>query len=179
VSDVASVPASTAPDPFEDVPARSSVDYLLRNVYEQLTQLSAQADLKASIVLTLTLVVLSLAFSRGEDPSASLWVLAAFLLVALIAAVLSVLPKSRGRPPDRIDPLFFAHFGQIERERYVELMAQVMSTDTVLYRTLVENIHGQGAYLLRHKYRYLRYAYASLLSGACVAGLVELGVRVV
>jgi hypothetical protein len=87
---------STHPaDPFDGVQPRNSTDYFLRNVPEQLVQLSAQADLKASIVLTVCTIVLSLSFARSDDPRTSIWVLGGGLFFSLIAAILAVLPSAR------------------------------------------------------------------------------------
>jgi Family of unknown function (DUF5706) len=166
-------------DPFEDVRARNSVDYMLRSLHEQLVQLSSQADLKASIVLTVCTIVLSLSFARTDEPRTSSWVLGAGLFVSLIAAILAVLPSMRTRRPrdEQVDLLFFAHFSQLDRDRYVARMAEMMENDSSVYRTMVQNIHNQGTYLMTHKYRYLRISYVGLLAAAFAAAVTELILR--
>ena len=169
-----------ADDPFADVPPRGSIDYLLRNVHEQLVQLSAQADLKASIVLTVCTIVLSLSFARSDDPRTSSWVLGAGLFVSLVAAILAVLPSMRTRPPreDQADLMFFAHYAQMDREHYVERMADSLRDDASLYAMFVRNIHNQGTYLMSHKYRYLRISYIALLVAAFAGAVTELVTRI-
>lgn len=158
---------------------RGTTDYFIRNLHEQLVQLSSQADLKASIVLTVCTVVLSISFARAE-PRTSTWVLGAGLLAALIAAILAVLPSIRSKTPaDRdVDLLFFAQFSQLPRDRYVEAMATVMRSDADVYDAQIRNIHNQAVYLMHHTYRYLRVSYAGLLIAAFAAALTELGTRV-
>ena len=165
---------------FSDVRPRNSTDYMLRSVHEQLVQLSAQADLKASIVLTVCTIVLSLSFARSDDPRTSSWVLGAGLFVALVAAILAVLPSMRTRRlrNEDVDLLFFAHVAQLDRDRYEARMAEMMASDAAVYGAMVRNIHNQGAYLMTHKYRYLRIAYAALLVAAFAGAMTELVVRV-
>lgn len=159
---------------LEGVRARGTTDYFLRNLHEQLVQLSAQADLKASIVLTVSTVVLSISFSRAE-PRASTWVLGAGLLCALVAAILAVLPSMRSKVPreEDVDLLFFAQFSRLPRERYVAAMASVMQSDADVYATLIRNIHNQAVYLMQHKYRFLRLSYVALLVAATAAAVTE------
>lgn len=164
---------------LDGIRGRGATDYLLRNLHEQLVQLSSQADLKASIVLTVCTVVLSVSFARSE-PRASTWVLGAGLFFALVAAILAVLPSFRSKLPreEDIDLLFFAQFASIPRERYVDSMAAVMQSDAAVYGTLIRNIHNQAVYLMQHKYRYLRLSYAGLLVASFAAALTEVVARV-
>jgi len=165
---------------FSEVRPRNATDYMLRSVHEQLVQLSAQADLKASIVLTVCTIVLSLSFARSDDPRTSSWVLGAGLFVSLVAAILAVLPSMRTRRPreEDVDLLFFAQFAQLERDRYEARMAEMMASDASVYGTMVRNIHNQGTYLMTHKYRYLRISYIGLLVAAFAGAVTELGVRI-
>ena len=166
--------------PLDGVRARGTTDYFLRNLHEQLVQLSAQADLKASIVLTVSTVVLSISFARAE-PRTSTWVLGAGLFMALVSAILAVLPSIRSKPAreEDIDLLFFAQFSKLPKERYIEAMGSVMESDQAVYTTLIGNIHNQAVYLMQHKYRYLRLSYVALLVAAAAAAVTEVVSHVV
>jgi hypothetical protein len=169
---------------FDGVIGRRSVDYLLRNVHQQLVQLSVQADLKASVMITSTSIVLSLTLAIGEpdEPRPSLIVLAAGIVVTLALAILTLLPKlrltlprRRGREGDFVpDLLFFGDFARLPRDRYLADMAMLLRSDAEVYRTLAANLHNQGVYLQRHKYRYLRLSYTCFLGTIVVSGLIEL-----
>ena len=93
--------AADDPATLDRVVGRSSVDYLLRNAHQQLVQLSAQADLKASIMLTTSAVALSFAFSRGHssDTRPSLIILELGIFAALVCAILVALPSLPMLPP--------------------------------------------------------------------------------
>src|SRR5262249_44787131 len=143
-SDAVTTPLeSRRANPFEEVPGRGSVDYMLRTVQQQLVDLSGQADLKASIVMTTSAILTSVAAARLE-PGSVRWSLVTFitlLLFALLFAVLAIVPTFRTHlPPDRrVNPLFFGDFGASSRDAYVETMADVMRTDADVYRAIVND----------------------------------------
>lgn len=177
---------STAPTAvsFAAVPERGSGDHLLRLVQQHHVQLSTMADTKANIIITVSSIVLTLVLGRVTDPDlrAGLIVLGGFTLVALLLAILAVLPKFRGvqridgpLPPD-FNLLFFGHFAALDRERYVAEMARRMVPGQA-YETVVHDVYSLGTYLARHKYPYLRMSYLFFLAGfvlACVVQAVHL-----
>src|SRR5216684_8794901 len=56
------------PRPFSNVTPRSSIDNLLRTAQQHHVQLSFMADTKASILITISSIVLTIALSRAGDP---------------------------------------------------------------------------------------------------------------
>ena len=44
-------------------------------------------------------------------------------------------------------------------------MADVLRNEHTTYRIMVEDIYDQGVYLLKSKYRFLRFSYAAFLVG--------------
>lgn len=158
VRDMAAVDRVSSP--FEDVAERHAADYALRNTQQHLVQLSAQADLKASIVMTVSAVLIGVAGARASNDDV-LWGVIAFVVVlsvALLFAVLAIVP-GKGGPRARPDLLFFNDAAELPREEYAERMAALIDTDGALYRAMVDNLHDHSVFLVRHKYRYLRYAY--------------------
>jgi pycsar effector protein len=138
---VTSIPREPADRAFDGVRGRATVDYVLRNVHQQLVALSSQADLKANIMITVTAILLSLSLTHLDEgrlrPSAITF--AGFLLAALIFALLSVLPKfpfpgqrRRERRAPR-DLLFFNHVAAMPRDEYVRAMAGVLEKDSSAY----------------------------------------------
>jgi hypothetical protein len=164
-------------DPFADIRARGNIDYMLRTAQQQLVDLSGQADLKASIVMTTSAILTSVAAARlgHESVRVALVTFIVGLLVAMLCAVLALVPSFRTRPTPgvRPNPLFFGHFGAMNRAEYFQAMAEVMDSDPEIYRTIVGDLHASGQYLLLHKFRYLRLSYAFFLVTFLVAGLVE------
>jgi hypothetical protein len=167
---------------FAALPERNTGDVLLRTTQQHHVQLSAMADLKANILITISSIVLTLSMRQLNDPvlRPSLLVLAAFTLVALALAILAVLPKYRpirlkdpqASLPAQFNLLFFGHFAELPRERFLREIATAMRTDGSVYRTMAKDIYGLGWYLSHHKYRYLRWSYIFFLAGFLTACLV-------
>ena len=177
---------SVDPGPFADVPERITTDYLLYGLQQQMVQLTGQADLKGSIIITAASIVVSVSATQFSDPDLrwSLVTLVAFVLLALLASVMAVFPKFKIHPepgdqlPPGFSPFFFGHFSQISKARHVELMADVLRDGATTYRVMVEDIYDQGYYMLRNKYRYLRFSYACFLIGF-VAASIQLTITVI
>ncbi len=114
----------------------------------------------------------------------SLVILVAFVLLALLSSVMAVFPKFKIHPepgdelPPGFSPFFFGHFSQITKARHVELMADVLRDGSTTYRVMVEDIYSQGYYMLKSKYRYLRFSYACFLIGF-VAASIQLTITVI
>ena len=173
---------SSAPDgepapSFKHVRGSHVVDYVLRNVHQQLVALSSQADLKANIMITVSSILLSLSLTHFDSGSLhwSAITFSAFLLIALVFALLSVLPKFplpfgwHVQEASRRDPLFFGDIAAAAHDDYLAEMAAVLQDDGSAYAALVSNLHNQSVYLLGAKYRYLTLSYLTFLAGVVAA----------
>lgn len=162
---------------FARIPERNTGDNLLRTAQQHHVALSSMADTKANIIITVSSIVLTLSMGHLSDPElrVSVLVLSAFTLMALLLAILAVLPKYRplridGRQlPPGFNLLFFGHFAELPRERFLEEFAHVLTPDGSPYATWVNDIYSLGSYLAHHKYRYLRYSYLFFLTGFVLA----------
>ena len=171
------------PQQFSEIPERNTGDNVLRTAQQHHVQMSMMADTKANIIITVSSIVLTMALGRSRDelhgPSAL--VLAVFTMLALILAILAVLPKFKALKvrdqtlPAEFNILFFGHFAQIPRERFLDEVAGRMKADGSAYQLMANDLYSLGHYLAHYKYPYLRWAYIFLLSGFVVAGLTELG----
>ena len=167
---------------FAAIPERNTGDCLLRTMQQHHVQLSTMADTKANIIITMSSIVLTLVLGRLDDPQlriASL-TLAGFTMLALLLAVLAVLPKYRplklieGAPfPTGFNLLFFGHFAELPRERFLTEIAGALKSDGSVYETMARDTYALGWYLAHHKYRYLRLAYLFFLGGFILAVLVQ------
>jgi Pycsar effector protein len=165
-------------DAFADVEPRGSIDYMLRTMQQQLVDLSGQADLKASIVMTTSAILTSIAAGRLGHESVR-WSLVTFivgLVAAMLCAVFSLVPTFSTRLPkgQSPNPLFFGHFGSMRRVDYLDAMAELMQSDSAVYRTIVADVYEAGRYLLQHKYRFLRLSYLLFMAAFVVAGAQQL-----
>jgi hypothetical protein len=165
-----------------DIQPRSSVDNLLRTVQQHHVQLSLMADTKASLLITISSIVLTIALSRSGDPHLrpALLTLAAACLLALLLAIIAVLPTfaprgvRSGKLPRNI--LFFGHFGMMSEADFMNEITPLLQSDEQLYEAALRDIYGIGAYLYRKKYRFLRFAYVALLAGFVFATAAEVWV---
>ena len=173
--------AQNQPVSYSDVPERGTTDNLLRTAQQHHVQLSAMADTKANIIITVSSIVLTLSLGRLTDPElrVSVLILASFTLVALLLAILAVLPKYRpirlkdDALPAHFNILFFGHFAELPRERYLAEINKVLMPDGTPYKTWAADIYSLGTYLSHHKYRYLRYSYLFFLAGFVLACVLQ------
>ena len=156
---------------FEQLQSRTSVDNLLRTVQQHHVQLSGLADTKASLIITISSIVLTISLSRAADPHlrAPLLTLAVACLLALLLAIIAVLPTFAPRRSVSRNLLFFGHFGPLTEDEFLDEMERVMSSDAMLYETALRDIYSLGTYLYRKKFRFLRFAYVALLTGFILA----------
>lgn len=172
------------PHPFSNVPERNTGDNMLRTAQQHHVQLSMMADVKANIIITVSALVMTMTLARVNDPELRLSALTllVFTAIALLLAILAVLPKYRplrlGDPdaelPQNFNILFFGHFAELPRERFLKEVARVMKPDGIVYDTMARDIYGLGYYLGHQKYRYLRLSYLFFLSGFMLAIVEQL-----
>jgi len=169
--------------PFAQVPERNTADVILRTTQQHHVALSTMADTKANIIITVSSIVLTLSLGRVDQPELRLGVLTltVFTLLALLLAILAVLPKYRPlrlkteELPPNFNLLFFGHFAELSRERYVAELARRLEPDGSIYAAIANDIYSLGTYLAHHKYRYLRLSYICFLTGFIVASIIQLG----
>src|SRR4029079_17881281 len=88
---------------YAAVPERNTGDVILRTTQQHHVQLSVMADTKANILITVSSIVLTLVLGKMDEAQLRPAMLTpgAFILVALLLAVIAVLPKYR---PLRLKP---------------------------------------------------------------------------
>ena len=169
---------------FAQVPERGSTDHLLRLVQQHHVTLSMMADTKANIIITVSSIMLTLVLGRLNDPDLriALMVLGFFTLLALLLAILAVLPKYRpirhgsDHLPRGFNVLFFGHFAMLDEDEFMQRMVAAMQPGKA-YETAVRDVYSLGSYLAHHKYPYLRLSYLFFITGfvlACIVAGVEL-----
>lgn len=161
-----------APEAFVGIIGRGSADYFLRNALQEQVALNSQADFKASVIITASAVISSIAASQINDDAIGVaaGVLVGFLLVALLASVITVFPKFRihAEPGEQLpphwNPLYFGSYARIPKERYLQEMDRILRSDDELYRAMVADLYDKGLQLVQGKYRYLRFGYAAFIA---------------
>ena len=161
------------------------LDHMIRQTRMHHMQLSAMADMKANILLTVSTVVLTFTLRWVSDPSLkwSILCLQGFCLLTIILATYVVMPHvplalRTKTAPDANSPgfnlLFFGHFVGLDYETFASRMEEVMKTPSATYEAQTREIFQLGNFLARTKYRYLRFAYFTLIAGFVTSGIFHL-----
>jgi hypothetical protein len=171
---------------FASVESRPALSQALRTVQQTQNQLSAMADTKASIMITVCSIVLTLGITRFDSPLLRwpLILLTGTIFTSLLFAVLAVIPsvaapRNRRGEVDVDAPwfnlFFFGHFAELPRDRFEEMLVDIARDDARIYAMIARDIYGQGVVLAHKKYRYLRLSYVTFLGGVFVTCLGALG----
>jgi hypothetical protein len=132
---------------------------------------------KANIMLTLAAVVTTFSIGYLTDPLLR-WpviVLILFCVATVFFAAYAVMPKLDFDFQPNIDEpncnvLFFGNFMNLDYEGFSEIMANVMQAPEKVYEAQIREVYELGVYLGHQKYRYVRLAYLTFLSGLLASG---------
>lgn len=129
-------------------------------------------------------MVLTVGVTQVSDSrfTAAFATLGGFLLLALIGAILCVLPSfvpwDRGKPlpgaESQPNLLFFGDFTTMPEAEYIRRLGQLIQDDGAVYEAQARDNYRQGSYLLAHKYRFLRLGYLTFLLGFLASTVVML-----
>ncbi|MBT8398272.1 MAG: hypothetical protein HKO65_10850 [Gemmatimonadetes bacterium] len=154
------------------------VETMFRTSYRTHLDLSALADNKANIMISINGIIISIlmasvaqniGFNRNLIfPSA---VLAGFCLLSLVYAVLAARPRVTRRETTleevrsgRANILFFGNFTSLPEEDFVEGMEELVKDPQRTYTNMTRDIYGLGS-VLETKYRLLRVSYTLFMIG--------------
>jgi hypothetical protein len=163
----------------------SHLDHLVRQTRMHHAQLSSMADMKANMLLTMASVVITLSVRYIAEPHLK-WatiILIFFCLLTVGLATYAVMPKipfslGTGTHPDISSPgfnlLFFGDFVRLQYEEFEAAMEKVMNDSSLTYQVQVRELYTLGIFLAKKKYRFLRLAYLTFLTGAFASAVVGL-----
>jgi len=161
------------------------IDHMLRTTRMHHVQLSSMADVKASMLLTIASVVITLSAPQVVKPGLK-WaalVLIAFCLVTIVLATYAVMPKlpvsfKLGPPPDIKSPffnlLFFGDFVRLEYDEFEAAMEETLNNHSLSYQVQVRELYSLGMFLATKKYRFVRLAFMSFIVGLIASCAVML-----
>lgn len=145
-------------------------------------QLSAMADSKANILISVNSIIISIIISgliKTLDSHPHLVVPTYMILtinvITIVFAILTLRPNISSGKFTRKDIedkntnlLFFGNFHGMTREDYKWGMEEMMTDSNYLYSSLIDDIYFLGKVLGR-KYRFLRLAYSIFMYGIIIA----------
>jgi hypothetical protein len=160
------------------------IETMFRVAGQNQIKLSAIADNKANILISINVIVISIVIStisNSIDDNPILFIPGAFILftclITIIFAVLSTRPNiSSGKftmkdiIDQKVNLLFFGNFYNMELTEYEWGIRELMKDYDNLYGNLIKDQYFLGKVLAR-KYKYLRFAYTFFMYGFIVSVL--------
>ena len=160
------------------------VETMFRTTYRTHVNLSAMADSKANLMLSLSSLLISnlilgiIFFYKSIQNKSILLPIAIIIiasLIALIYAVLATRPKvTEGKftrediEQKRANLLFFGNFYNMEIEDFHLGMMEMIKDSDFLYSSMTRDLYYLGK-VLAQKYRYLRICYSVFMYGLIAA----------
>ncbi len=161
------------------------IETMFRTSLKNHMELSAIADNKANIMLSINALILSIIisalFSKFDKhpeliiPSISMLVVC---LSTIVLATLSTKPKvtagkfsAENVTKRKANLLFFGNFHKMELQDYEWGMKEIMKDKEYLYSSLIRDLHSLGVVLAK-KYNYLRICYLVFMYGMIISVLL-------
>ncbi|MBT8374810.1 MAG: hypothetical protein KJN80_07860 [Deltaproteobacteria bacterium] len=156
------------------------LDHMIRQTRAHHVQLSAMADMKANMMLTVAALLIPLSIRFLDDPRlqpAALTMIGFCILTVLLSAYAAMpklmVIKDRSKTIDPEDPsfnlLFFGSFTAMDYDDFELAMEKVMNDHGEVYEKQIKEIYLMAQYLAREKYRFIRFAYISFITGMVIS----------
>lgn len=160
------------------------IETMFRTTSRNHIDLSAMADSKANILISVNSIVISIVASLllsrlDKDPEyiAPTAILLCVCLATIISSILATRPKvnsgtfTRQDIADKkVNLLFFGNFHSVSLEHYREGVTAMMNDSDYLYGSMIKDIYFLGR-VLGNKYRLLRISYNIFMYGLVLAVL--------
>lgn len=155
-------------------PLRASIQTYFRANYANHIRLSAIADNKAHIMISVNSILLSVAISMltyqtvtNRNPLFILPIIIFLVtgLTSLIFAVLSSRPRVTAPiPNERVNPVFFGNFVHLSLEEYEAAVDAMLRDGSLLFGNMTRDLYHLGQ-VLDKKYRLLTFSYTVFMMG--------------
>ena len=171
-------------DPQAEKNAERGIQTMFRTTSNNHIELSAMADSKSHIMITVNSIILSVSVSYflpriitagNEEYVVPTVILVLTCLICVTFSILATRPSiSSGKFTEedirnkKTNLLFFGNFHQMQLQDYQWGMNQMIRDKEYLYNTMMMDIYYLGVVLAR-KYRYLRIAYTVFMLGLIIA----------
>ncbi len=164
-----------------------SIDGMFRIMARNHIELSAIADNKANILISINALIISIliTFIGKSINEFSFYTLPIMILViinmlTIIFATLSTRPKVTSEiislediKKKKSNLLFFGNFYRLDFNDYEKGLREVMKNTDYIYASLTKDIYSLGK-VLAVKYKYLRLSYTIFMTGIIISGILFL-----
>lgn len=159
--------------------ADKMAENLFRISHAKHQSLSAMADNKAHLMLTISVGIIGVSATQVFDPQlqyTALTLIVANMIVAGLAvfATMPSLPHQQIANPKNpeFNLIFFSDFANLPYETFEREMRVLLRDREEMSRALVRDLYVLGRLLNGKKYRYLALCYRAFIAGLVLAGLV-------
>ncbi|SFN26045.1 Predicted metal-dependent phosphohydrolase, HD superfamily [Paenimyroides ummariense] len=166
-----------------DRPERG-IDTLFRTTLNNHTQLSAIADSKANILLSVNSILISISLTaiipkldspRNAHLIIPTFILLIFSVITIVYTILATKPKVSSNTVTKkeieqrkVNLLFFGNFHQLPLNDFNDAMNDLMKDRDYLYDTLIKDLYYLGL-VLNKKYRMLSVSYTVFMYGIIIS----------
>lgn len=168
---------------MEIIQPAGHLDQMIRQTRAHHVNLSALADSKANMILTVAsiMIPLSINFLYDERSHLAAVILIGFCVLTILSAALAAMPKiktgsKRNHKPDvhqtGFNLLFFGSFAGMSYDDYKDAMQATLNDTNSVYETQVREIYSMGKYLAEKKYKYVQFSYMTFLAGVLASSIV-------
>ena len=161
--------------------SKRGVETLFRTSYRVHMDLSALADTKANIMISINGIIISIiiaSISPKIDTNPWLIIPTSLLLLACLASVIYAVRSARPRVNSSVinlnmireqkgNILFFGHYASLNEEEFLLGMREVLEDQTLLYDNMIKDIYGLGV-VLSAKFDLLRKSYTMFMFGLTI-----------
>jgi hypothetical protein len=161
--------------------ADRAMDNMFRIVMNNHLQLSAMADAKANMMITVSSLIMTLSLASLDNPVLRPTILSMGLtcVATILVAVYATMPKLPPRVTGDVNPrgpnfnlIFFGHFTQLDFPTYLREMEQVMNNRSIVYEFLAKDLYDLGKVLSERKYRFIRISYQVFMVGLVISMVI-------
>lgn len=158
-----------------------ATDTMFRIVMQNHIQLSALADQKANMIITVCAIIISLIMKEIFNPQLqyAVMTLALTCLLTILFAVYSSLPKYAGKREGAMkaknpsfNVIFFGDFTHLDYPDFETELEKVINDHDLVYESLAKDLYALGRVLHDKKYRFIRYSYLTFMLGLIVSGII-------
>jgi len=158
-----------------------ATDTMFRIIMQNHMQLSALADQKANMIITVCSIIISLVIPRIFDELLrySVMTLALTCLLTILFAVYSSLPKYAGKREGAMkaknpnfNVIFFGDFTHLDYPDFESELEKVINDHDLVYESLAKDLYALGRVLHDKKYRFIRYSYLTFMVGLTLSGMI-------
>lgn len=169
--------------------SKRGIETMFRTQYPMHVDLSALADAKANIMISINGIMVSILLaSISPKIDSNPWLifptstLLVGCLISLVFAILAALPRVNRHEitladvrEERANILFFGNFTRLSKRDYLIGMTEMLNDKTRLYTSMMSDIYALGGVLDR-KFRLLRISYLAFTLALVVGVTLFIGV---